>query len=232
MNLPALVLLPGLDGTGKLHTAFRSALPPELSVSCIPYPGDLPLDYAALTDYVFARLPSEADFVLLAESYAGPLAVRLAARAPRGLKGVIFSTSFAKNPWPALSFAKPIAARLSIRSLPRWFRALFMWGSARRGAAPAQAERASAGVDDAVLRQRMLSVLTVDDSALLRRVALPSLVMRATRDLIVPRAAARLLMRQLPQARLVTIEGPHLLLQSRPQECAAAVLDYLRRLPT
>jgi hypothetical protein len=32
----------------------------------------------------------------------------------------------------------------------------------------------------------------------------------------------------LPGARLAEFDGPHLLLQTRPAECAAAVLEFMR----
>jgi pimeloyl-[acyl-carrier protein] methyl ester esterase len=62
----------------------------------------------------------------------------------------------------------------------------------------------------------------------LAAIELPMLILRPTRDRIVPRAAARLLA-QTPRAETAEIEGPHLLLQARPVESAAAVLRFLRR---
>ena len=44
----ALVLLPGLDGTGHLFADFVAALPSEVEVIVAHYPTDKPLSYADL----------------------------------------------------------------------------------------------------------------------------------------------------------------------------------------
>ena len=55
------------------------------------------------------------------------------------------------------------------------------------------------------------------------------LVLTAARDRIVPRAATRRLLARARGAQIREIDGPHLLLQSRPGECAVPVLQFLRR---
>ncbi len=63
----------------------------------------------------------------------------------------------------------------------------------------------------------------------LARIEVPMLVLTATRDRIVPRAATRWLLESARGAQIQEIDGPHLLLQSRPEECAVPVLQFLRR---
>jgi pimeloyl-ACP methyl ester carboxylesterase len=84
-------------------------------------------------------------------------------------------------------------------------------------------------VDKAVIRRRLHEVLTADVTAHLTQIAIPTLILLATRDRIVPRSAARLLMQGTSNAEAVCIDGPHLLLQTRPAESAAAVLRFLGR---
>jgi hypothetical protein len=38
------------------------------------------------------------------------------------------------------------------------------------------------------------------------------------------------MMENVPTATLVEVDGPHLLLQTRPVECAVSVLNFLRAL--
>jgi pimeloyl-[acyl-carrier protein] methyl ester esterase len=224
---PTLVLLPGLDGTGKLFAGFAEVLRPDLPSLIVSYPKDQVLGYEELETRVLAALPSAAPFVLLGESFSGPLAIRIAARAPPGLIALILCASFAKNPYPWARWMRPLAAYLPLRSLPRWLRAPLMWGSASPAQAPAQADRAMAGVSPAVIRHRIAALLAVDETAALRRILLPTLVLAASRDRVIPAGAARWMLRALPHARLVRIDGPHLLLQTRPAACAAAVLEFV-----
>jgi pimeloyl-ACP methyl ester carboxylesterase len=222
--------LPGLDGTGRLHTAFHAALAGEIDSKSFPYPKDVPMGYDALVDFVMPQLPREGGYVLLAESFSGPLAIKIASLAPPGLVGLIFCATFARNPSPWLKALKPLVRRISIKSIPRWARAPLMWGRVHPKAAPAQVDRAVAGVADEVLRHRLVSVLEADESQRLKALNLPVLILEARRDLLLPRRAARLLAQSLPQANHRVIDGPHLLLQSRPEECAAAVKDFMRGL--
>jgi pimeloyl-[acyl-carrier protein] methyl ester esterase len=226
--LPVLVLLPGLDGTGKLFGEFVKVLDPCIRAVVVAYPTDQPLAYEALEARVLGALPREQPFVLLGESFSGPIAIRIAARAPAGLAGLILSASFAKNPFPWLAWARPLAAYLPVKSLPRWVRAPLMWGSLSPHRAPSQMERAMSAVSAAVIRQRIAAILRVDETQALRRIKVPTLVLRARGDRVIPGAATRWIARVLPHAQLVEIDAPHLLLQTRPLECAAAVLRFLR----
>jgi pimeloyl-ACP methyl ester carboxylesterase len=227
-TVPILVLLPGLDGTGKLFSEFVNVLGSSVDSRIVAYPKDQPLGYDELEALVLAVIPRNQPFVLLGESFSGPLAIRIAARAPAGLAAVILCASFAKNPFPWLRWARPLAAFLPLKSLPRWVRAPLMWGSASPQQAPAQMERAIAGVSPGVIRRRISVLLAADESAALGRLRLPVLVLRARRDRVISRAATQWILKKLPSAQLAEIDGPHLLLQTRPAECADAVRRFMR----
>ena len=222
-------MLPGLDGTGKLFAEFIHKLNSDAQVQVVAFPRDEPLGYAELEALARAALPTDRRYCLLAESFSGPLAIRIAASPPAGLAGVILCSTFAKNPFPWLRWMRPIAVRLPIKSLPRWLRAILMWGSSKSSHAPARRDRAMTGVAASVIRHRIGEVLAVDESRRLTRIKLPILVLKARRDRIVPRAATQWLSNTAPGAQIAEIDGPHLLLQSRPEECAVPVLQFLRR---
>lgn len=224
-----LVLLPGLDGTNKRYTEFISSLGTATRVEVIAYPCDELLGYDQLEALVRAALPSGQRYFLLGESFSGPLAIRIAANPPDGLAGVILCGTFAKNPLPWLRWVRPLAVRAPIKSLPRWLRALLLWGSAQPRRAPAHADRAMAGVAAAVVRHRLGEVFDVDETSRLGCIDLPMLILSARGDLIVPRAATQWMLQSARDAQLAEIDGPHLLLQSRPADCAAAVLQFLQR---
>jgi pimeloyl-ACP methyl ester carboxylesterase len=225
---PTLVLLPGLDGTGKLFSDFVRALGPDIDAQIVPYPVDQPMGYAELEALVRAALPADRRFVVLGESFSGPIAIQIGADPPAGLAGVILCGTFARNPYPLLGWAKPLAAWFPLKSLPRWLRAPLMWGSLAAERAPAQLNRAMAAVSEDVIRHRIAALLAVDASGALARVELPVLVLQAAHDLVIPRSATQWILETASHAQLVEIEGPHLLLQTRPEECAAAVIRFVR----
>jgi len=227
--MPNLVILPGLDGTGARIGDFIRAVAPAVDARVIAFPTDEPLGYAELERLVRAALPADRRYVLLAESFSGPLAIRIGADPPRGLAGVILCGTFAKNPFPWLRRLRPLAMRVPVKSLPRWLRAPLMWGSSNPRRAPARERRAISAVATPVIRHRIGEILTVDETARLGAIELPTLILTAARDRLLPRAATHILLKSLPLAQVEEIDGPHLLLQSRPGECAAPVLRFVRR---
>ena len=229
-SAPTLVLLPGLDGTGKLFSEIVKALEGRVDTRIIDYPKDVPLGYDELEVLVRAALPDDRPFVLLGESFSGPLAIRIAAHPPPGFSGLILCVTFARNPYPWAAWARPLAAHLPLKSFPRWLRAPLMWGSHDPNRAPSQKQRAMAGVSVEVVRQRIVALLAVDETDALRRVSKPVLVLRATRDRVVPKSATERIMREAPHAQRVDIDGPHLLLQTRSAECATAIEAFMGEL--
>lgn len=227
---PILVLLPGLDGTGLLFRALIEALGSQVESKIVTYPVDRPLGYDELEALVRATLPAERRYVVLGESFSGPIAIRLAADPPAGMAGVILCVTFAKNPHPLLAWMKPWTAGLPVKGLPAWMRAPFMWGGWSANGEPPEVMRATATVEEAVLRQRIAAVLAVDETCALARIRMPALVLQARDDHVVPHSAGEHILRTLPSAKLVEVEGPHLLLQMRPTECAALVKRFLATL--
>jgi pimeloyl-[acyl-carrier protein] methyl ester esterase len=226
---PTLVLLPGLDGTGKLFSEFVKGLGSSVDSRIVAYPKDRALGYDELEALVLAALPRDRRYILLGESFSGPIAIRIAARSPAGLVALILCGTFAKNPFPWLGWARPLAAYLPLKSLPRWVRAPLMWGSASPQSAPARTQRAMADVSPDVIRRRIGALLAVNETAALTRIHLPILVLRARHDRVISPAATRWILRAQPGAELSEVDGPHLLLQTRPTECAALVLHFVRR---
>jgi pimeloyl-ACP methyl ester carboxylesterase len=272
-TLPVLVLLPGLDGTGKLFAEFVEALKSVVECVVVAYPCDQPMGYGELEGLVVSALPKDRPFVLLGESFSGPLAIRIAARAGNlsqdvttdlsgseresgrrtgvtplvrrcrasagstngpadgeRLVGLILCVTFAKNPYPSLGWARSMAAYLPVKGLPRWVRAPLMWGSVSPSSAPLQVERAMSGVSAAVVRKRIAELLAVDETAALRQIRIPILVLRAVGDRVVSSRATQVILENSPEAKMVEIDGPHLLLQTRAAECADVVVNFLRAL--
>jgi pimeloyl-ACP methyl ester carboxylesterase len=219
-----------MDGTGEPFAEFVSMLAPELQAIVVSYPPDKPLGYLELEVIARSRVPSDRPFVLLAESFSGPIAVSLAASSPRGLLGLILSCSFVKNPRPCFRLFRSIVSFLPVRCVPAAFLGHALLG--RFSSAPLlhTLARVLRIVSPEAIRARIRAVLDIDVASCLAEVRVPVLYLRATEDRVVPAAASRLILRWLPSARVVDVEAPHFLLQAVPGVAAEHVESFVREL--
>jgi pimeloyl-ACP methyl ester carboxylesterase len=223
-----LIILPGLDGTANLHGAFKAAVAPEFeSVVVVNYPADRFLDYGALEAWVRPLLPTVRPFWLLGESFSGPVAIAIAASPPPNLLGLILTTTFASV---AVPWAKPFAPL--IRAVPMWLAPmpLLCWQLLGRWKTKALVDMLRAAlskVAPAVLQARAAMTLRVDVTSLLASISVPVLYIRATEDRLLPAYAHAPITRAVKHARVESIEGPHLLLQASPVECARVIARFV-----
>src|SRR5207237_6939642 len=87
-----------MDGTGILFKAFVRILPDGIDAKVVPYPEDKHLTYEQLAERVMGAVPSSAPYVIIAESYSGPVASLLAAHPVGNLQAVVFVSSFVALP--------------------------------------------------------------------------------------------------------------------------------------
>lgn len=98
-----LVLLPGLDGTGLLFKPLLECLPSHFTITVISYPKHDFLTLDQQIHHIQNLLPQQA-FYLLAESYSGCAAIRMASQAKVPILGLILCSTFANNPRPSLQW--------------------------------------------------------------------------------------------------------------------------------
>jgi pimeloyl-ACP methyl ester carboxylesterase len=226
--MKTLVLLPGLDGTGTLFAPLLDALGQSCPTRTIRYPANEPLNYEALVERVRKELPQSEDFVLVGESFSGPIAIRLAAENPSGLRGVVLCGSFVKNPYPKLSFLRPVSRFFPTKgTLVFSVMSRFLLGRFATPELESALRRAAAAVSASVLRARIREILSVDVTKSLPRIAVPLLYLQATKDRVVPRSAAHVVQQFYPTASVVPVEAPHLLFQAAPAAAAKILLDFL-----
>src|SRR5437588_9478711 len=93
-----LVLLPGMDGVGFLFGPFLACLPGACSVRVVRYPTDAELTYAQLEQHVSENLPGNEPSTLIAESFSGPIALRLTNNPTLNIRAVVLVCSFGSRP--------------------------------------------------------------------------------------------------------------------------------------
>jgi pimeloyl-[acyl-carrier protein] methyl ester esterase len=165
-----------MDGTGSLLLDFAAALGTEFEVIFVSYPPHQALDYAALERIVYKRLPSSGPYVLLAESFSGPLAISIAASRPVGLAALVLVCTFARYPRPAFRALRILIPLIRVSRFPEslmWPLLLGRWSTA---ALQRSISAALTKVPIATLRSRLRGVLTVDVLAKLKQISVPLLL--------------------------------------------------------
>ncbi len=210
-----VVALPGLDGTGMLLAPFAR----ESGARVVSYPADREL---ALDEYAeIASRHVDRETVLVAESFSGPVAVRIAARQePRAL---VLAGSFVTPPLPPLLRVLPLTtlARIQVpdRLLSYWMLAPYATAERVRDL------RAALGmVHPRVLASRLRIALSVDERETLRRVRVPLLDLRGTRDRLVPARA-----RMHIGGTAADLDAPHAILYTQPSQAWHTIERWLTK---
>jgi pimeloyl-ACP methyl ester carboxylesterase len=231
-GMPALVLLPGLDGTGDFFQPLLEELGEGVRTHVIRYPVAGGYDYATCQQLVRAELPTAGPYVLLGESFSGPVAISLTAQAPPGLVGIILCCSFAGNPRPRLAFIRPLLPFLPFHGTGSSLR-LSRFLVLGRWITPAIRElhqKVLASVPAKTIRSRLEAVADCDVREALASIRVPILCLVAKHDRLIPKAAARLIRQQAAAATLIEVDAPHCLLQCEPRQAAAKIREFLRTL--
>ena len=224
-----LILLPGIYGTGLMFTPLVKAMPDDYECQVISYPTDKVLSYSELTTYIENQIPQDKPFVILAESFSGPVALMLSEVLSDNLKALILVCTFVTNPHPWLAKLSKlvlndrIVARPPSRFMARFMIAGFDMDDAMLDLAFSIQRR----VAPEVFRYRLYESMAVDVSDILKRTALPILQMYAKNDRVIPRSAQRKIKKIRPDIKQVAISSPHYLLQTKADECVRYINPFL-----
>lgn len=224
---PILVLLPGLDGTGEQFALLKAVVTGDFEVKIIAYPNQA-LSYTEHTQFVLESLPKQERYIIVAESYSGPIAVNVAAKQPPGLAGIILSATFLKCPRPLLSKFGFLLKIFPPWQLPRNILLKLIFGSFLAEELLPSFNRAVENVSPAVLNDRLYNVTQVDVTAVANKLSLPALYLRASSDNLIPRSAGEYLAAQISGLKIRELEGPHCLLQACAKESSDVIREFIR----
>ena len=196
-----------------------------LETLVVRYPSDEESSYLELAEFVKQFLPTSAPYIILGESFSGPIAVAVAQSKPPGLVGLILCASFISSPLKLLRTLAPLA-RFAPTSIPRTLLAIMLMGRFRSNDLVENTIDAIRSVKPSVLRQRIRSVMTVDYRDNAREVDVPALYLRATEDRIISEKSATEFLNYCPKAEIVEVAAPHFLLQCCPKEASACIEKF------
>src|SRR6185369_7747821 len=170
---------------------------------------DRTLGYDELLPIVEDAVPRGEEFIILGESFSGPLAVMLAAKQPPELRGVILCASFVRSPVPRILNA---AARwfgpLLIRVTPHALTCHALLGRFQTPALRDLLKAALNSVPAAVIAARLRSVLSVNVEPQLRACSVPLLYLQVSDDRLVSSRCVFQIQQINPTVEVAELNGP------------------------
>ena len=220
------LLLPGLDGTGKLFEPFVAHAPSGTSCSIVSYPVDRELSYPECAEIVMANFIPEEPFVIVAESFSGPVAVLVASSQPSALAGVVLCNTFVfRAAWRGFSHLPWVF--LFRLPLTRFSVGLHLTGFKHASRLVDSIRAANRPVLPNVRASRLRSALSVDVRDQLAGLNVPVIYLRGIHDRLVLSSGVRHVVSARPITPVVRVPGPHLLLQVAPQRSWQEVSSFV-----
>ena len=222
------LLLPGLDGTGQLFFPLLQALPRNVEANVIQYPQDRIQSYQELCERVVAALPDE-PFVIVAESFSGPVAIRVAAEAPLQLRALVLCASFAQIPGnPALRGAMIwLSDLLFAFDPPRWAVRHFLTGEASPELVASFYE-AVRSLPASILGARLRMALATDERQSLSLISTPLLYLHATQDYLLGDRCVESFRCLHRDCTIAHVNAPHFVLQRAPRAAVRKITAWLQ----
>jgi pimeloyl-ACP methyl ester carboxylesterase len=220
--------MPGLDGTGKLFAPIIPLLAQHFELTIVTYP-----DLDSFNDYIDCaqrQLPETPGFSLLAESFSGPVALALMARQPDQISASVLAATFARSPLAALTrMASYIPEQVfSIGALSEFVLDVYETENEDFSETQPLPLNVTEQLDGVLLKHRIEVLSRIDISAMLPDIEIPILYLHAMRDRIAAETDAQMIEEYLPDVHRVDIDAPHLLLQTRPQQCAELIINHVQ----
>jgi pimeloyl-ACP methyl ester carboxylesterase len=227
-----LVLLPGLDGTGKLFEPFVEQFQGTYGVTVIPYPTQTHKPMDVLVDYVISLLPVDQPLVILGESYSGPVAIRLAARTELDIRGLVLVATFAKYPVTLLGLVSRVLplSLLFHLPVPDFVVRRYCFGDYADKNIVSKLREVVKDNRPAVLAQRAREGAVVDVTSLLPQIRIPCLYISASGDRLVPTHTLQVIKAGIRDIEIVEIDGPHFILQTQPKACRDAIVRFMEKI--
>ncbi len=217
-----VVLLPGLDGTGILFKPFIEALSSQVEVQVISYPPNKKMSYPELVNFVIAKLPNES-FILVGESFSGPIAYQVGLTKPEHFLSVIFVATFLSPPKKnLLNLTKILPTSLLVKMpIPNVIAKKYLFGSGVSEEIIKLFKKSLKIVSSGVLSFRLGEISKLKGN--MKPCDLKALYIQATDDKLVPNSSVEEFRKVCKNLTITRIEGSHFILQTNPAACAEII---------
>lgn len=225
-----IVLLPGLNGTDGLFQRLLDTMPCGFKALCISYPPHEEKSYRELAAYVLEKLGKiEGNYLLVGESFSGPIAVLVGQVNPKGLLGIVLVATFISPPNIKIARLLPSQLLFSLAK-PLYRLKQLIKPKGKPGStfdlALIEVQKSS----PSVLSARTQEIFRIDVKNELASCKVPMMYFRGERDFVVPEKNLKEILRVKPDIKLARFDTDHFLLQSAPTEAWIAISTFTSEL--
>lgn len=220
------MLLPGLNGTDGLFHPLLDCTPENIEVVVVTYPAHRKQSYEQLTRHIEEVVANiNTPFVLIGESFSGPLALFVAQKKPIGLLGVILVATFIKA--PNFSVGRFLPWRIGFALVIPIFKLCTYSGRKKDCALVGLMSEELSKVSADVMADRIDSIFDVNASQALLDCSMPLIYFRGTGDYVVPRKNLNKIKLLKPSVLVAEFTTRHFILQTTPVEAWAEIQKFV-----
>lgn len=197
-------------------------------------------DLETLANFIVDQVKDLECYVLVGDSYGAVASIAVATRQPKGLKGLVLSGGFAKNPITS-PLLKTLAALAPFFPGPFYRQTTLRFHAAqlassfdKEGEIPWSTARSRAFFIEQTPHKayvnRVRSIETVDYTALLAKIDVPTLILTPEEDKLIGKEAAGILLKGIKTAQEVVMPRTgHMFRFSHPGAYSLEVSRFLQR---
>ena len=224
-----LVFMPGMDGTGLSIEPVLPFLPKETEITVVRYPADKLLSFDETVECAAAQIPAGDLPIVIAESFSGPVAIKMIGSGRVKAKALILCATFAKSPrpvvWRVMRFLRlPLLIK---PDMPRRFFRFVIGDDALIDELLPLWKKVNAQVPARVMQHRLKIINEIDVTLWLAKIKIPCCYFQALNDRLVPASCAEIIKKTAPFVEIKKICAPHFILQTEPQACLKAIEKFL-----
>lgn len=207
---------------------FLDACQSEFDAKIIPLPSDL-YDYEKGAEALLKVVECDSPYLLVAESFSGPLALYIAKHQPQNLRAIVLSATFTRPP-----LLKELLVFLA-HFLPQWHAgwikkiASFLLCNTSTSSFATMAIHAFESLPYNTAKGRLRSIARVHAEALLSSCPVPVLILTASQDTLLWRDYEPTVY-SYPHIQCQKIKAPHMLLSHAPKEALACITKFYKQL--
>ncbi|MET1257065.1 alpha/beta fold hydrolase [Aliikangiella maris] len=216
-----ILLLPGLDGTGKLfkHLNTYLKLPVQSEVIVLnDIVGRTHIEQARSIAHLIGR----SRVILIAESYSGRIAYELCRILNQQISYIIFIASFVSNPCRITELIKNLPEIFfDIKYIPEILINYFCFSGYGKTKLYLALRETMALVSKKIIKQRihLIAKLQIPE----QHYAINACYLRPSHDRLVSTRALKIIRECFPNLTVKTISGGHFIAQIEPKKCATII---------